>query len=101
MNSNSYANIVKFDIRALYLFAKYVLPRLDIPEQTVINELLLLLSITTQDLDSLIENNMDMFYNIYNILHKHVGLPPTLTNYAGIVLGKMEDILFCENDEIS
>jgi hypothetical protein len=87
-------NICDFGVRALYQFGKFVFPRLNLHDRVVINGLLTLLSRSSQNFDSILENNAAMLLSVYNILSPQVDLPPTLTNYAGIVLGKIEDVLF-------
>ena len=91
--------IKDFGVRALYLFAKFVFPRLNFHDRVIINGLLTLLSTTPQGLDSIFEENMALVLMVYRILSAHADLPPTLTNYAGIVLGKMEDLLFPQGDD--
>lgn len=141
MENDDSIHITDFGIRALYLFAKFVLPRLNDndrqiiqvhtgcivndrcgcggcdggnaaasngnienaakPAQTppphshvqIINKVIKIISTTTLDFETIIINNTELFTIAYKILHPQIDLPPTLTNYAGIVLGKMEDIL--------
>lgn len=89
----------EFGLRALYLFAKHVLPRLNQDERIIIEELLTLIMNTTQDLDTFIVNNKELCLKVYDVLYPQVDLSPTLTNYAGIVLGKMEDIMELTEDK--
>lgn len=95
----------EFGVRALYDFCECVLTRLNDHDRAIINELMVILSETSQDLDSIIRSNKSMFASVYHILFPQVELSATMTNYAGIVLGKIEDILFHddadEDDEIS
>jgi len=91
--------IPDFGVRALYLFSKYVLPRLNRKDQFIIHKLYILISTSSDGLDNLIKNNMEIFSKVYDVLRPQVELPPTITNYAGIVLGKIEDILFPYDDE--
>jgi hypothetical protein len=83
-----------FGVRALYLFAKFVFPKLNEHDRVIIDRLLSLLSTTSQQLDDIFEENKDLISEVHRILSPHTDLPPTLTNYAGIVLGKMEDTFY-------
>lgn len=86
--------ITDFGVRALYLFAKHVFPRLNVHDQIIVNGLLTLIAHNQyQSFDNLLLENCAFFYSIYRILRVQIDLPPTLTNYAGIALGKIEDFL--------
>ncbi len=87
-------NIHDFGVRALYQFSKCVFTRLNVHDRVIINGVLTLISGSSQDFDSIIAANKAMFALVYRILYPQVDLSPTLTNYAGIVLGKIEDALF-------
>ena len=84
----------EFGVRALYLFAKFVFPKLNEHDRVIIDRLLALLSTTSQQLDDIFEENRDLISEVHRILSPHTDLPPTLTNYAGIVIGKMEDSFY-------
>lgn len=99
-NTNSVEQINDFGIRALYLFAKHVYPKLNGQDRIIMDDLINLLLATSEGLDIVIEKNKPLFSMVYKILHPHTDLTATMTNYAGIVLGRMEDIIFPEEDAL-
>ena len=92
MNSNDFA------VRALHSVCRHCFHKLNPKEKEIIGNMLYIISTEKTNFDTIVKSNIDMFRKVYDILYLQTDLTPTLTNYAGIVLGKMEDI-FSEDDD--
>ena len=82
-----------FACRALYLFCHYCRDRFTVKECEIINKTINIVEKSTTDFDTIVLNNRELFAETYLILRPQVDLSPTLTNYAGIILGLLEDKL--------
>ena len=85
-------------VRALYVFATFVVRTLDMNSKVIINGLLTLLAYWTGSFKSLIHENSALIASAYRILHSEVDLPANVSNCAGFALGAIEDELFPSED---